>query len=1001
VPWMPSRRQTIGSRIFAGYGVIMALAMGFMLIIVSLLLSANARQVEALERWQRLETNAVRLNLALQQEESSVRGYLLRGEEKYLEPYRDAILLHQAALDELQQLVLTPADREALEAVRASYRDFLIGANQQIDTYREESKERSIALWETDGQKRAEALQAAIKAFVRIHRQAIDGIVSDAEERRQSILVLMTVLFIVAGISVILSGRRITRSITDPVGRLVAVASAFSQGHLDQRAPIQTRDELATLARVMNEMAGNLAHSRSAFQAALRQTEERNRQLATLNSLAGTLSQSLDLRFILDRALDHVLAISGTERGWVWLLDGDHLADAPLVTRRLSPEELDELQRPAQRAYLLAVARQGEVISKEQPSPLAHGTPDGGPTGRSLLVPLATRDRALGLMALSGRDARRVEAAGLELMQAIGRQIAVGIENARLFAAEQRLTREALGLADTARLVSGALELDESLPIIARSGVALLNVDRCIIFLYQEHRHGWVGIYHYGLTEAQAVLLQERSGVIEEIARRYAPAIACLSIPDAAAEERDDIREVLAWLGARSALGVSLRARGQPLGVLYFDTVERARQFSAHDQRVAVALADQAAIGIERALLYAGVQERASQLAGLYEIGKVIAATLDQEELYEVLYRETRRLMDADAFKVSLYGAAEGIQRIVYRVDGEQRLPTETLPAEAGLTGYVMRTRRSLLASRDEVEALGIQLLRSTTPDRATRSLLCVPMTREDQVLGAIATQSYRANAYSPQHLELFEAIANQAAIAIENAQLHRRALDLAVVEERNRLARELHDSVTQMLFSITLTLQAGRVLLQRNPAQAEQQIDKAQQTAQEALAEMRALIYQLRPASMRDRGLVGALSSYVDAYRQRTGLEVTFQHEGEALLTDAQEQALFRIAQEALNNVFKHAEARQVQVRLICEPSAVTLAVRDDGKGLPAAAPRKATTWGLTGMRERAEVLGGTFAIESSDGGGTLVQVRLPVAAEPLVTANGKREAAAWSPSE
>jgi signal transduction histidine kinase len=136
----------------------------------------------------------------------------------------------------------------------------------------------------------------------------------------------------------------------------------------------------------------------------------------------------------------------------------------------------------------------------------------------------------------------------------------------------------------------------------------------------------------------------------------------------------------------------------------------------------------------------------------------------------------------------------------------------------------------------------------------------------------------------------VFEAIANQAAIAIENGQLQRQALDLAVVEERNRLARDLHDSVTQMLFSITLTLQAGRVLLQRNPTQAESQIDKAQQTAQEALAEMRALIYQLRPASLRERAWP-ALSSYLRPSASHR-LNVTSQHEGEATLTEAQEQA-------------------------------------------------------------------------------------------------------------
>ena len=260
--------------------------------------------------------------------------------------------------------------------------------------------------------------------------------------------------------------------------------------------------------------------------------------------------------------------------------------------------------------------------------------------------------------------------------------------------------------------------------------------------------------------------------------------------------------------------------------------------------------------------------------------------------------------MDADAFKVSLFSPAEGIQRIVFRIDGGRRMPAETLPASAGLTGYVIRSAQSLLTSREELDALGVETLRPGDPDAPTQSILCAPMAREGRVLGVISTQSYRPNAYDSRRLELFEAIVNQAAIAIENGQLQRRALDLAVIEERNRLARELHDLVTQMLFSITLTLQAGRVLMPRDPVQAELQVDKAQQTAQEALAEMRALIYQLRPASMRERGLGAALTSYIDAYRQRTGLEVTFQHEGEAELSEAQEQAIFRIVQEALNNI-------------------------------------------------------------------------------------------------
>src|SRR5688572_11312564 len=126
--WLPARRITIGSRIFLGYGVIMALALGFMVVVVSLLVDAHATQVQALERRQRLETSALRLNLALEQESGGVRGYLLQGNEDYLQPYREAILLHQAALDDLQRLVATPEDQAALSRVRERYDAFLIGA---------------------------------------------------------------------------------------------------------------------------------------------------------------------------------------------------------------------------------------------------------------------------------------------------------------------------------------------------------------------------------------------------------------------------------------------------------------------------------------------------------------------------------------------------------------------------------------------------------------------------------------------------------------------------------------------------------------------------------------------------------------------------------------------------------------------------------------------------------------------------------------------------------
>lgn len=998
------RRQTIGSRIFVGYGVIMALGMFFLLLVVSMLVDANARQVAALEQRQKLETGRLALELALEKEAGAVRGYLLRGDQGDVEAYIEGLLEHQRALDSLSELVASETSATALVAVREQYDKFGATASRIIQdprggslAERDERQRTNLAFWQREGNAAKDALRRVINEFVEIEQRAIETNILQADERRFQVYMLTLLMFVVAGVSVVLSGRRLTRSITLPVGRLVQVAQAFSQGQLEQRAPIQTQDELATLARVMNDMASNLALSRRAAQVSLHHAEHRNRQLAALNSIAETLSHSLDLHLILERTLDHVLHLANLYRGWVWLLEGQSFTSTPEVTRHIFPDEFTALRSADQRQRLLELALQGEVAVMSQAEAFGHReeqTLEAFP-GPCLLIPLAARDRTLGLMSLSGSADRRFEGGEIEFFQAIGRQIAVGIENARLFAAEQRLTKEALGLADTARLVSGSLQLDEILPIIVRSGVSLLNVDCCVIFLFPEDQLSQQSIYQDGLTETQQRLLNLKADRVQAVVTEYADAVDCLPVPDVAADERADLREVLSWMSVRSALVVALQTRRQPVGVIFFGTMTHQRNFSAQDQRVAVALADQASVAIENALLYAGVEERASQLAGLYEIGKVVSATLDPEELYGVLYRETRQLMDADAFFVALISPDQDTLRFVFRMDGGQRDPTETTAASTGLSGYLIATREPLMADRARLVTLGIEEEVSATHKRQAESVLGVPLVREGRVLGVMSTQSYRVNAYTRQHLELFVAIANQAAIAVENTKLHQQALGLAVVEERNRLARELHDSVTQMLFSITLTLQAGRVLLKKKPTQAEAQMDKAQQTAHEALAEMRSLIHQLRPASMQERGLVAALAGYLDAFRSRTGLNVTFHHRGECLLNEAQEQALFRIAQEALNNIVKHAQARQVEVDLVREDEGVILSVRDDGRGFstsrPAGEPR---TWGLIGMRERAELLGGALHIESVPNQGTLVQARLPQTREQLVASHVREEA-------
>jgi signal transduction histidine kinase len=198
------------------------------------------------------------------------------------------------------------------------------------------------------------------------------------------------------------------------------------------------------------------------------------------------------------------------------------------------------------------------------------------------------------------------------------------------------------------------------------------------------------------------------------------------------------------------------------------------------------------------------------------------------------------------------------------------------------------------------------------------------------------------------------------------------------VLEERQRLARELHDSVTQSLYGLALyTEAAGRALGDGEVGQAVANLHDIRETTQEALGEMRLLLYELRPPVLED-GLAAALRTRLQSVETRAGLEVAFECRGDERLPVHQEQELFRLAQEALSNVVKHARATRVLVRLEVTENLAVFEVCDDGAGFELL-QLDGAGFGLRGMRERAERLGGTFNVMSAPGAGTRVRVAVP----------------------
>jgi signal transduction histidine kinase len=261
------------------------------------------------------------------------------------------------------------------------------------------------------------------------------------------------------------------------------------------------------------------------------------------------------------------------------------------------------------------------------------------------------------------------------------------------------------------------------------------------------------------------------------------------------------------------------------------------------------------------------------------------------------------------------------------------------------------------------------------------RSFLGVPIVAKGDIIGAFyLTEKQGAPEFDENDERLISVLAAHAAIAIENARLFEASRELSVIEERNRLARELHDSMTQNLFSLALTAEAASELVHADPARAEAEIDRIGALARDTQAELRSLIFELRPPQLEADGLVATIGKDLEVLGRAHGLKAGLRVQGTPELDSTVEVELYRIVQEALNNALRHAQADTVEVDVDARDGLVTVIVRDDGVGFdPGARGIRERRLGLTSMRERAERLGGTFRVESSPGAGTAVSVEVP----------------------
>src|SRR4051795_1836316 len=261
------------------------------------------------------------------------------------------------------------------------------------------------------------------------------------------------------------------------------------------------------------------------------------------------------------------------------------------------------------------------------------------------------------------------------------------------------------------------------------------------------------------------------------------------------------------------------------------------------------------------------------------------------------------------------------------------------------------------------------------------RSFLGVPIVARGEVIAAFyLTDCEGADEFGDADQRLIELLAAHAAVAIENARLSERSRELSIVEERNRMARELHDAVSQKLFGLVLGAESAATLLRRDTDAAAVQVARLGELAQEALEELRGLIFELRPASLEEEGLAATLRKQVDMLERVHGRAIELRITGATRAAPEVEGEVLRVAQQALDNALRHAGAERIELRLQGRDGRLTVTVADDGAGFAPAAPGlRSRRLGLTSMEERAHALGGTLAVVSRPGEGTTVTLEVP----------------------
>jgi signal transduction histidine kinase len=445
----------------------------------------------------------------------------------------------------------------------------------------------------------------------------------------------------------------------------------------------------------------------------------------------------------------------------------------------------------------------------------------------------------------------------------------------------------------------------------------------------------------------------------------------------------------------RSFLGVPISAFGRPIGQIYLAERTGEAEFSEEDQNLIEMLAAHASAAMENARLYRQVQDREGELAArnrelelVNSLSTAVSTALELEPLLQGILDRVVGLFHAQAGEVFLRAEDENVLvPVLHRGMADETFwQTRRFRVGEGIIGQVAATGRAIWTT-DLAGTEAERFLRPALIEAGFGTLVSVPLKARAQVVGVMSLAFVGERPLRVDELGLLEAIGAGVGVAVENARLYRQARRVAVLEERERIAMDLHDGIIQSIYAVGLTLDSAKLQMQGSPPQSETAIGQAIDRLNSVIRDIRAYILDLQPSRMPMDDLGAALARLAEEFRANTLIETDVHADGSlgrSLDADSR-AAMFHISQEALANVAKHARASRVWLSLRREDSEVILQVIDNGQGFDAQAVPALLGHGLSNIVERGHAIGATVQIASDPGEGTTVTVRLPHASRSL----------------